>query len=52
MGDTQGVTTDGQQIAVHATDVNPGAGNAHVYRVSGHQDGATFGGYTVVVLGQ
>jgi hypothetical protein len=52
MGDTQGVTADGQQIAVHATDANPGAGNAHVYRVSGNQHGATFGGYTVVVLGQ
>jgi hypothetical protein len=51
MGDTQGVTADGQQIAVHATDADPGAGNAHVYRVSGHQDGAVFGGYTVVVLG-
>lgn len=50
MGDTQGVTADGQQIAVHATDADPGAGNAHVYRVSGHQDGSIFGGYTVVVL--
>ena len=51
MGDTQGVTADGQQVAVHATDANPGAGNAHVYRVNGHQDGAIFGGYTVVVTG-
>lgn len=32
---------------MHATD----QGNVHVYRVSGRQDGATFGGYTVVVLG-
>jgi hypothetical protein len=52
MGDTQGVTADGQQVAVHATDSDPGQGNAHVYRVSGHQDGSIFGGYTVVVLGQ
>lgn len=51
MGDRQGVSADGQQIAVHATDADPGTGNAHVYRVSGHQDGAVFGGYTVVVLG-
>jgi hypothetical protein len=51
MGDSQGVRADGQQIAVHATDGDPGAGNAHVYRVSGRQDGAVFGGYTVVVLG-
>jgi hypothetical protein len=50
MGDTQGVTADNQQIAVHATDGIPGAGNAHIYRVSGHQDGSIFGGYTVVVL--
>jgi hypothetical protein len=52
MGTTQGVTADGQQVAVHATDAQPGAGGAHVYRVTGHQDGAVFGGYTVVVLGQ
>jgi hypothetical protein len=51
IGDTQGVNADGQQIAVHATDANPGAGNAHVYRVSGTQDGATLGGYTLVVVG-
>jgi hypothetical protein len=52
MGDTQGVTADGQQVAVHATDANPGPGNAHVYRVGGHQDGSVFGGYTIVVLVQ
>jgi hypothetical protein len=51
MGDTQGVTADGQQVAVHATDADSGQGNAHVYRVSGHQDGSV-GGYTIVVLGQ
>jgi hypothetical protein len=46
MGDSQGVTADGQQITIHATDADPGVGNAHVYRVSGHQDGSVFGGYT------
>jgi hypothetical protein len=51
MGTTQGVGADGQQIAVHATDGSPGDGKAHIYRVSGQQDGAVFGGYTVVVLG-
>jgi hypothetical protein len=49
---TQTATADGQQVAIHATDADPGPGNAHVYRVSGHQDGSIFGGYTVVVLGQ
>jgi len=34
-----------------AGDDDRGPGNAHVYRVSGHQDGSVFGGYTVVVLG-
>jgi hypothetical protein len=51
IGDAQAVSADGQQVAVHATDADPGSGNAHVYRVSGTQDGATFGGYTVVVIG-
>ena len=51
MGDTHGVVGDGQQVAFHATDGNPGAGQAHVYRVTGTQNGSTFGGYTVVVLG-
>ncbi len=51
MGDGHGVTGDGQQIGFHATDGDPGAGNAHVYRVTGTQDGTVFGGYTVVVLG-
>ena len=51
MGDAHGVVGDGQQVAFHATDGNPGAGQAHVYRVTGTQNGSTFGGYTVVVLG-
>lgn len=52
IGDAHGVAADGQQVGFHATDGDPGAGNAHVYRVTGTQDGSTFGGYTVVVLGQ
>lgn len=51
IGDSHGVTADGQQVAVHATDTMPGDGDAHIYRVTGTQDGSTFGGYTVVVLG-
>ncbi len=52
MGDTHAVTADGQQVGFHATDGNPGPGQAHVYRVTGNQNGALFGGYTVVVLGE
>jgi hypothetical protein len=51
IGDAHGVTGDGQQVGFHATDGNPGAGQAHVYRVTGTQNGALFGGYTVIVLG-
>jgi hypothetical protein len=51
IGDQHGVTGDGQQVGFHATDGNPGEGNAHVYRVTGTQNGAVFGGYTVVVIG-
>lgn len=51
IGDSQGVNGEDQQIGFVATDSNPGDGNAHVYRVSGTQNGAPFGGYTVVVLG-
>jgi hypothetical protein len=51
IGNGTGVAGDNQQVGFHATDGNPGAGNAHVYRVSGQQNGQTFGGYTVVVLG-
>lgn len=42
---------DGQQVGFHATDGAPGKGSAHIYRVTGTQGGAVFGGYTVVVLG-
>ena len=52
IGDSHGVAGDGQQVGFHATDGNPGAGQAHVYRVTGTQNGALFGGYTVVVLGE
>ncbi|KAH8795049.1 hypothetical protein F5882DRAFT_459040 [Hyaloscypha sp. PMI_1271] len=48
---SQGVTGDDKQVAFVATDGNPGAGKAHVYRVSGTQGGGTFGGYTVIVIG-
>ena len=51
IGSSHGVTGDGKQVGFVTTDGNPGAGNAHVYRVSGSQNGSTFGGYTVVILG-
>lgn len=51
IGDAHGVTGDGLQIGFHATDGNPGTDQAHVYRVMGTQNGALFGGYTVVVIG-
>lgn len=46
------MTADGQQVGFHATDGNPGAGQAHIYRVTGTQNGSVFGGYTVIVLGE
>ena len=52
IGDSHGVTQDGQQVGFIATDGNPGRGQAHVYRVTGNQNSALFGGYTVVVLGE
>ncbi len=42
---------DDQHVAFTTTDDAPGPGEAHVYRISAAQDGTTFGGYTVVVLG-
>ncbi len=51
IGDGHTVGADGQQVGFHATDSNPGAGNAHVYRVTSSQQGSLLGGYTVVVLG-
>lgn len=51
IGDSHSVKGDGMQVGFVATDGNPGNGNAHVYRVSGSQNGGVFGGYTVVVLG-
>jgi hypothetical protein len=51
IGNGGGVTGDGQQVGFIATDGDPGAGNAHVYRVHGTQNGQTFGGYTVVIVG-
>jgi LysM repeat protein len=52
IGNGGGVTGDGQKVGFVATDSNPGAGNAHVYRVTGSQGGQVFGGYTVVVVGE
>jgi hypothetical protein len=52
IADSHGVTGDGQQVGFHATDDNPGGGQAHVYRVVGTQNGSVFGGYTVIVLGE
>jgi hypothetical protein len=51
IGNGSGVSGDGKQVGFVTTDGNPGAGNAHVYRVSGAQNGQTFGGYTVVIVG-
>ena len=51
IGDAHGVDGDDQKVGFLATDGNPGGGKANVYRVSGTQNGDTFGGYTVVVLG-
>ncbi len=50
-GATQHVTGDDQHVAFSTSDQAPGAGEAHVYRVSAHQNGAVFGGYTIVILG-
>jgi len=51
IGDQHGIAGDDQQVGFHATDGDPGQGNAHVYRVTGTQNGAVFGGYTIVVVG-
>jgi hypothetical protein len=47
----QEVQGDDQHVALTTSDDPPGPGEAHVYRVSATQDGAIFGGYTVVILG-
>ncbi len=47
----QHVHGDDQQVAFTTSDDAPGPGEAHVYRVSATQAGATFGGYTIVILG-
>lgn len=49
--DSHQVDGDAAQVTLHATDDPPSPGTAHVYRVTGTQAGATFGGYTVVVMG-
>jgi hypothetical protein len=50
-GAAQTVHGDDQHVAFTTTDEAPQPGEAHVYRVSAHQDGVVFGGYTVVLLG-
>ncbi len=47
----QQVIGDDQHVAFSTSDTRPGPGEAHVYRVSAKQDGAVFGGYTVIILG-
>jgi hypothetical protein len=42
---------DDKHVAFFTTDQAPGAGQAHVYRVSATQQGVVFGGYTIVLLG-
>ena len=48
---TQHVVGGDQVIAFSTSDHAPAPGQAHVYRVSAHQGGVVFGGYTIVVLG-
>ena len=48
---SQDVHGDDQHVAFSTTDNAPGPGEAHVYRVSAAQDGAVFGGYTIVIVG-
>jgi hypothetical protein len=45
------VEGDDQHVAFNTTDDAPGPGEAHVYRVSAAQEGAVFGGYTIVIVG-
>jgi hypothetical protein len=42
---------DDKHVAFNTTDDAPAPGEGHVYRVSATQDGAVFGGYTIVILG-
>lgn len=48
---SQQVHGDDQHVAFTTTDAVPGRGEAHTYRVTATQDGAVFGGYTIVLLG-
>jgi hypothetical protein len=45
------VNGDDQQVGFSTSDDPPGAGQAHVYRVTADQGGQVVGGYTVVVMG-
>ena len=48
---TQHVHGDDQHVAFTTSDVAPGPGEAHAYRVTATQAGTVFGGYTIVLLG-
>jgi hypothetical protein len=48
---SQDIHSDDQHVAFNTTDNAPGPGEAHVYRVSATQEGAVFGGYTIVIMG-
>ncbi|WP_194904435.1 hypothetical protein [Catenulispora rubra] len=50
-GNTLPVAGDGAQVVFAAGDQAPGAGQAHVYRVTASQGGQVVGGYTVVHQG-
>jgi hypothetical protein len=50
-GAEQQVEGDDQHVAFTTSDDAPAPGEAHVYRVSAAQDGAVFGGYTIVIMG-
>ncbi len=49
--DSHQVQGDSAHVTLHTTDDPPAPGSAHVYRVTGTQGGAAFGGYTVIVTG-
>ena len=51
IGNSTTASGNTSQVGFVTTDGNPGSGNANVYRVTGAQNGQTFGGYTVVILG-
>lgn len=48
---TQQVQGDDEHVAFTTTDAAPGRGEAHTYRVTAHQNGTIFGGYTIILMG-